>query len=188
MVDVNIQVINSPLVNENKNMAPSLNSKMFFVRSVSDYLAINTKTLVCLTKEQKSNKTHMKVFQQNRYHASLTKKKSSLINLVLWKQFPYTPHFLQNIISVYQIRCFLWSNWIILYEDILPRSDLNPTNGRFSCIECAKLCADQMSCQTFFHKPAKMISYLYNYPLMEYTETFPESGIKVYKMKGMYLI
>lgn len=116
MVDVNIQVINSPLVNENKNMAPSLNSKMFFVRSVSDYLAINTKTLVCLTKEQKSNKTHMKVFQQNRYHASLTKKKSSLINLVLWKQFPYTPHFLQNIISVYQIRCFLWSNWIILWK------------------------------------------------------------------------
>ncbi|XP_052702089.1 uncharacterized protein LOC128178790 [Crassostrea angulata] len=41
-----------------------------------------------------------------------------------------------------------------------------------------------MSCKTFFHKPADMICYLYNYPSMEYTETFPESGIKVYKMKG----
>lgn len=134
----------------------------------------------------------MKVFQQNRYHASLAKKKifpykfGSVKTVSLHSSF-----FAKYCVCLSDVSSEVTGLYFEkrnIYEDILPRSDLNPTNGRFSCIECAKLCADQMSCQTFFHKPAKMISYLYNYPLMEYTETFPESGIKVYKMKGMYLI
>ncbi|XP_052697661.1 secretory phospholipase A2 receptor-like [Crassostrea angulata] len=49
---------------------------------------------------------------------------------------------------------------------------------------CATLCVHQKFCQTIFYKPLEMTCSLYNYPLTEFTETFPESGIEVYKMEG----
>lgn len=70
------------------------------------------------------------------------------------------------------------------YRNILPSSDLNLAEGPFSLIKCATLCVHQKSCQTIFYKPLEMTCSLYNYPLTEFTETFPESGIEVYKMEG----
>lgn len=86
----------------------------------------------------------MKVFQQNRYHASLAKKKivpykfGSVKTVSLHSSF-FAKYYLclSDVSSEVTGLYFEKSN---IYEDILPRSDLNPTNGRFSCIECAKLC------------------------------------------------
>lgn len=72
----------------------------------------------------------------------------------------------------------------LLYSDAVPSSGLNVQKRVLTQLECARLCGQEVTCQTFFYKPLGGVCSLYNHPLLEYTPVIFEEGVEIYTMKG----
>lgn len=75
----------------------------------------------------------------------------------------------------------------LLYSDVVPNSDLNVQKQVLTQLECARLCGQEVACQTFFYKPLGGVCSLYNHPLLEHTPVISEEGVEIYMMKGLLL-
>uniref|UniRef100_A0A8W8NER6 Apple domain-containing protein n=1 Tax=Magallana gigas TaxID=29159 RepID=A0A8W8NER6_MAGGI len=69
-------------------------------------------------------------------------------------------------------------------SNVLPVSDLDVLNGRFTRVNCASLCREETLCQTFFYQSDDKQCSLYNYPLLENTPVYANSGVAVYETIG----
>lgn len=76
----------------------------------------------------------------------------------------------------------------LLYSDAVPSSGLNVQKRVLTQLECARLCGQEVTCQTFFYKPLGGVCSLYNHPLLEYTPVIFEEGVEIYTMKGLLLV
>lgn len=69
-------------------------------------------------------------------------------------------------------------------SNVLPVSDLDVLDGRFTRVKCASLCREATLCQTFFYKSDDKQCSLYNYPLLENTPVYANTGVAVYETIG----
>lgn len=69
-------------------------------------------------------------------------------------------------------------------SNVLPVSDLDVLDGRFTRVKCASLCREESLCQTFFYKSYDKQCSLYNYPLLENTPVYANTGVAVYETIG----
>lgn len=69
-------------------------------------------------------------------------------------------------------------------SNVLPVSDLDVLDGRFTRVKCSSLCREATSCQTFFYKSDDKQCSLYNYPLLENTPVYANTGVAVYETIG----
>lgn len=69
-------------------------------------------------------------------------------------------------------------------SNVLPVSDLDVLDGRFTRVKCASRCREATSCQTFFYKSDDKQCSFYNYPFLENTPVYTNTGVAVYEMIG----